>query len=74
MGINLNASIWLRKTFFEVESNEQLRFPRSPLMNLKGTVDPFEEGTCGDITAGGTTRLASAQKNLDRLIAMINRQ
>lgn len=57
-----------RQQFFSMISHDL----RSPLMNLKGTLTLFEEGTYGDITAGGMTRLTSAQKNLDRLIEMIN--
>jgi hypothetical protein len=41
-------------------------------MNLIGTLTLFEEGTYGDVTVGGKTRLTAAQKNLDRLIEMIN--
>lgn len=57
-----------RQQFFSMISHDL----RSPLMNLKGTLTLFEEGTYGDISAGGKTRLTGAQKNLDRLIEMIN--
>lgn len=57
-----------RQQFFSMISHDL----RSPLMNLKGTLTLFEEGTYGDITQAGQTRLSGAQKNLDRLIDMIN--
>ncbi|MDZ4837464.1 MAG: PAS domain-containing sensor histidine kinase [Candidatus Melainabacteria bacterium] len=45
---------------------------RSPLTALQGTFELFLKGIYGDIQEKGVSRLESAQKSVDRLIALIN--